>query len=121
METARSSLPGVRRTAPHDQGARGLRRPVSGETRPKGVANASPILYDTCRYASIWVDTDMTFYRLADAARQVGVSPITLKRWLIAKKVAEVRRDRNGWRVFTEEDISRILVYARSVREPEDR
>ena len=61
----------------------------------------------------------MKICRLKEAARRVGVSPITLKRWLIAKKVAEVRRDRNNWRVFSDADIARIRKYAVSLRDPE--
>jgi DNA (cytosine-5)-methyltransferase 1 len=59
-------------------------------------------------------------YRLKDAAERIGVSPVTLKRWLIAGKVAEVRRDRNKWRVFTDADIARIRAYAESVHEPDE-
>ena len=61
----------------------------------------------------------MKICRLKEAAKKVGVSPITLKRWLIAKKVAEVRRDRNNWRVFTNADIARIKEYAVSLRSPQ--
>lgn len=42
----------------------------------------------------------------------IGVSPITLKRWLLDKKVEEVARDRNNWRCFSEPDIARIKKYA---------
>jgi len=42
----------------------------------------------------------------------VGVAPITLKRWLLEGKFPEVRRDRNGWRIFTEQDIRRIKAFA---------
>jgi DNA-binding transcriptional MerR regulator len=45
---------------------------------------------------------------LAEAAKMIGVSPITLKRWLLKKKVNEVARDRNNWRCFSEKDIVRI-------------
>lgn len=62
----------------------------------------------------------MNGYRLKEAARRVGVSAITLKRWLLAKKVAEVHRDRNGWRVFTKADITRIRRYAVSLRKPDE-
>jgi len=60
----------------------------------------------------------MTQYRLAQAARLVGVAPITLKRWLLEGKVAEVNRDRNGWRVFSEEDLERINDYAKTLHPP---
>lgn len=61
-----------------------------------------------------------TSLHLAAAAAAVGVAPITLKRWLLSGKVAEVARDRNGWRVFTSQDIERIRRYARTVHRPED-
>lgn len=57
-------------------------------------------------------------FTLKAAAAKVGVAPITLKRWLLDGKVAEVARDRNGWRVFTAADIDRIRRYALTVREP---
>jgi DNA (cytosine-5)-methyltransferase 1 len=47
-------------------------------------------------------------YNLTDAARMIGISPITLKRWLLNKRVEEVARDRNNWRCFSEADIVRI-------------
>jgi DNA (cytosine-5)-methyltransferase 1 len=51
-------------------------------------------------------------YRLTDAAKRIGVAPITLKRWLISGRVSEVARDRNGWRIFTDADIERIRQFA---------
>lgn len=49
------------------------------------------------------------------AAKALGISKSTLLRLLKAGKVQEVGRDRNNWRVFTEDDIARI----RRVLEPE--
>lgn len=51
---------------------------------------------------------------LTQAAAKIGVSAITLKRWLLAGKVAEVTRNRNGWRIFAEDDIRRIRLFANS-------
>jgi DNA (cytosine-5)-methyltransferase 1 len=51
---------------------------------------------------------------LTQAAAAIGVSAITLKRWLLSGKVAEVGRNRNGWRVFEEDDIRRIRLFAES-------
>lgn len=56
---------------------------------------------------------------LKPAATKIGVAPITLKRWLLDGKVAEVARDRNGWRVFTAADVVRIKRYALTMREPD--
>lgn len=51
------------------------------------------------------------------AAEEVGVSVVTLKRWLLSKKVDEVSRDRNGWRIFKAKDIERLKEYAQQTHE----
>jgi DNA (cytosine-5)-methyltransferase 1 len=56
---------------------------------------------------------------LADAAREIGISPITLKRWLLSGKLADVTRDKNNWRVFDESDVSRIRDFHLQVKEPD--
>ncbi|MGO8945822.1 MAG: site-specific DNA-methyltransferase [Syntrophobacteraceae bacterium] len=48
---------------------------------------------------------------LTEAANGVGIAPITLKRWLLEGRFPEVQRDRNGWRVFTPENIQRIKAF----------
>jgi len=45
---------------------------------------------------------------LAEAATHLGVSAITLKRWLLSGKIEDVARDRKGWRVFKDSDLARI-------------
>lgn len=42
------------------------------------------------------------------AAKELGVSKATLLRWIKDRKTADVGRDRNNWRVFTEADLRRI-------------
>lgn len=49
---------------------------------------------------------------LNEVAKAARVAPITLRRWLLAGKIPEVSRDRNGWRLFTPEDQSAVLRYA---------
>ena len=55
---------------------------------------------------------------LKDAAAEIGVAPITLKRWLLSGKVGDVKRDRNGWRLFTKDDIKIIKKYGHLIQEP---
>jgi excisionase family DNA binding protein len=43
-----------------------------------------------------------------EAARELGVSKSTLLRWIKGGKIADAKRDRHSWRVFTKEDIRRI-------------
>lgn len=45
---------------------------------------------------------------IKEAAEKLGVSAITLKRWFLMGRIAEVPRDRNNWRVFNESDLDRI-------------
>jgi len=55
---------------------------------------------------------------IADAARAIGVSPATLKRWFRSEKVRDVARDRNGYRIFEADDIERLRSYANQRFEP---
>ncbi len=49
------------------------------------------------------------YYRTSEACQRAGISRATLFRWLKAGIVEDVvRRDRKGWRLFTEDDINRI-------------
>ena len=68
----------------------------------------------------IRIDTGaaMAKYRLSQVARKVGVAPITLKRALLDGRLEDVQRDRNDWRVFTDEDVERIQAYFDATRPP---
>ncbi|MDD4182371.1 MAG: MerR family transcriptional regulator [Candidatus Omnitrophica bacterium] len=57
-------------------------------------------------------------YRTKDVLKIVGISRATLYNWLRGQKVKEVVRDRNSFRIFTEEDIQRILAYKNMVKHP---
>jgi len=54
-----------------------------------------------------------------EVAGLAGISKNTLLRWLKAGKVPEVARDRNGWRVFSEEDVARVRAYAGKITPPD--
>jgi excisionase family DNA binding protein len=43
-----------------------------------------------------------------EAAKRLGVHRSTLLRWFSQKRIGDVRRDRNNWRVFTLQDLERI-------------
>ena len=47
-----------------------------------------------------------------EAAERIGISRNTLLRWFREGRVADVRRDRNGWRFFGPEDVAKIKAYA---------
>jgi excisionase family DNA binding protein len=43
-----------------------------------------------------------------EAAKKLGVHRSTLPRWFAQKRISEVRRDRNNWRVLRVQDLQRI-------------
>ncbi len=59
-------------------------------------------------------------YRTKEVLGIVGISRATLYNWLKNKKVQEVRRDRNNFRVFSEADIQRLLSYKNILKEPDN-
>ncbi len=47
-----------------------------------------------------------TYYRTSEVCRMVGISKNTLFRWLKQGLLGECeRRDRRGWRIFTEDEV----------------
>src|SRR5207248_4493757 len=65
-------------------------------------------LADTRRYGSRGGGMKGPKITLKKAAEELGVAPITLKRWFLDGRVGEVGRDRNGWRVFGDDDLNRL-------------
>ena len=55
---------------------------------------------------------DQTFFSTQEAAKKVGISKATLLRWLKNGDVREPKRDRRGWRVFSEADLREIRAWA---------
>ena len=50
------------------------------------------------------------FYRTRDAIDKIGVSRSTLFRWIKDRKVSDSKhKDRRGWRLFTEDEIEKII------------
>ncbi len=57
--------------------------------------------------------TGKTYYQLTEACNMAGISRSTLLRWINNGMINDVeRKDRNGWRLFTEEEIQVIKKYA---------
>ena len=54
----------------------------------------------------------------AEAAKRAGISKATLLRWLKDGKIPEVARDVRGWRVFSEEEVEKIIEYANKIVPP---
>ena len=59
----------------------------------------------------------MSLY-IDEAAKAIGVSPATLKRWFRNAKVQDVARDRNRYRIFEPHDIQRLRAYANQRFDP---
>jgi excisionase family DNA binding protein len=58
------------------------------------------------------------FLNASEVAKFAGIHRLTLLRWIREGKMPDVSRDRNGWRIFSEEETARIVAYAMSVNEP---
>jgi len=65
--------------------------------------------------------TKQKSYTTKDVIKKTGISRSTLFLWLWHKKIPEVRRDRNGHRIFSKEDIDRILDYKNKLIPPRAR
>ena len=51
----------------------------------------------------------LKYYQTAEACNLAGISKTTFLRWVSNGTIPDVsRRDRRGWRLFTDEDIRRL-------------
>lgn len=57
--------------------------------------------------------------KISEASQELGISKSTLLRWFYTGKIPEVKRDRNGNRIFTEQDIDTIKKYRDQEQEVE--
>lgn len=55
---------------------------------------------------------EKTYYTAAEAAKLVGVHRLTLLRWIREGKVSDVARDRNGWRLFSEDLVQELVEFS---------
>ena len=52
---------------------------------------------------------EQNLFSISEACKIAGISRPTFLRWVQQGKFTDVKyRDRNGWRIFTEDDISRL-------------
>ena len=55
------------------------------------------------------------YYETTEVCEKVGISRPTLFRWLRRGLLSKLYKDRRGWRLFTEEDLSKIQAEARRI------
>lgn len=55
---------------------------------------------------------DQEFYSTMETATAAGISKATLLRWLKNGDVTEPKRDRRGWRIFSELEVDKIRAWA---------
>ncbi len=48
------------------------------------------------------------FYSTTETCQKMGISRATLYRWLRKGLISKQRKDRRGWRLFTDEDLQKI-------------
>jgi len=60
-------------------------------------------------------NTENRVYTTQDIAGTCGVSPNAVRKWIYTGKVKDVKlKDKQGKRIFTQQDFDRFLAYARS-------
>ena len=57
-------------------------------------------------------------YRTKEVIANLGICRPTLYNWFIKGKVADVAKDRNGFRIYTEADLRRLKAYRDKVSPP---
>ncbi len=48
------------------------------------------------------------YYTTVETCQNTGISRATLSRWLQQGILKELRKDRKGWRLFTEDDLNKL-------------
>jgi excisionase family DNA binding protein len=55
------------------------------------------------------------YYTTSEICEEVGISRPTLFRWLRQGVLKEIRKNRRGWRLFTEEELDKIKTETRRI------
>jgi predicted site-specific integrase-resolvase len=59
-----------------------------------------------------------TYYMITEACAMAGTNRNTLLRWIREGRFIDVKiRDRNGWRLFAEDDVERLKVEVNKIKE----
>jgi excisionase family DNA binding protein len=58
-----------------------------------------------------------SYLNASEVAKRAGIHRLTLLRWIREGKMPDVSRDRNGWRIFTEDEAAAVAAYATSVND----
>ena len=62
-----------------------------------------------------------TYYMIAEACEIAGTNRNTLLRWIREGRFVDVKiRDRNGWRLFNDDDIERLKVEVNKINQVEE-
>lgn len=62
-----------------------------------------------------------TYYMITEACAIAGINRNTLLRWIREGRFADVKiRDRNGWRLFNEDDVERLKVQVNKIKQVEE-
>ena len=56
------------------------------------------------------------YYKTSEACKKTGISRATLFRWLKSGILEKHYKDRRGWRIFTEEDLTLIRSEATKIK-----
>jgi predicted site-specific integrase-resolvase len=62
-----------------------------------------------------------TYYMITEACAIAGINRNTLLRWIRKGRFVDVKiRDRNGWRLFDEDDVERLKIEVNKIKQVEE-
>lgn len=76
------------------------------------------ILSDIIKVKAVMLSSQKHFYTTKDVIAAVGISRLTLYRWLAAGKISEVPKDYKEHRLFTQKDIKKIKQFMTRKKTP---
>ena len=86
------------------------------ECAPLFLAFAAGLAY-ICIYSMAQVLGNKVYYTAGEVAKKAGVHRLTLLRWIREGRLADAARDRNGWRIFSEELVEQVVEFSNSVNQ----
>jgi excisionase family DNA binding protein len=70
-----------------------------------------------CIYSMSQILGNKVYYTAGEVAKLAGVHRLTLLRWIREGRLTDAARDRNGWRIFSEELTQQVVEFSKSVNQ----
>lgn len=58
---------------------------------------------------------EQLFFTTSETCERIGISRVTLSRWLRKGLLRKLYKDRRGWRIFTDDDLHKLQTETRRI------